>query len=175
MTPPEPLDARRLADSVDREMVSPWREVTQEAITAFAEITGDHQWIHVDVERARRAADEPWRESPDWTGTQLTYCAAVPNTVLKAFQDDPPSPEVRRIQCGRFLAPNAKPRCVGWTANVESVTPDGDGWNVGLTVSPRIDGIWYTNAKTVETWHVSAKGGARCDQCEFGGAFFVTR
>ena len=54
MTPPEPLDARRLADSVDREMVSPWREVTQEAITAFAEITGDRQWIHVDVERARR-------------------------------------------------------------------------------------------------------------------------
>ena len=35
-------------------MVSPWREVTQEAITAFAEITGDRQWIHVDVERARR-------------------------------------------------------------------------------------------------------------------------
>jgi len=31
-----------------------WRDVTQEAIDGFAEITGDHQWIHVDVERARR-------------------------------------------------------------------------------------------------------------------------
>ena len=31
-----------------------WRDVTQDAIDGFAEITGDHQWIHVDVERARR-------------------------------------------------------------------------------------------------------------------------
>jgi len=32
---------------------SRWHEVTQEAIDAFAEVTGDHQWIHVDPERAR--------------------------------------------------------------------------------------------------------------------------
>jgi acyl dehydratase len=32
----------------------PWREVTQEMIDQFAELTGDHQWIHVDVERAKR-------------------------------------------------------------------------------------------------------------------------
>ena len=31
---------------------SPWREVTQEMIDLFAEATGDHQWIHVDRERA---------------------------------------------------------------------------------------------------------------------------
>ena len=30
-----------------------WREVTQEMINAFAVLSGDHQWIHVDVERAR--------------------------------------------------------------------------------------------------------------------------
>jgi acyl dehydratase len=29
-------------------------EVTQAMIDAFAELTGDHQWIHVDVERAKR-------------------------------------------------------------------------------------------------------------------------
>ena len=29
-------------------------EVTQEMINQFAELTGDHQWIHVDVERANR-------------------------------------------------------------------------------------------------------------------------
>ena len=28
-------------------------EVTQQMIHAFAELTGDHQWIHVDVDRAR--------------------------------------------------------------------------------------------------------------------------
>ena len=29
-----------------------WLEVTQEQIDAFAAVTGDHQWIHVDPERA---------------------------------------------------------------------------------------------------------------------------
>jgi acyl dehydratase len=31
-----------------------WVEVTQERINQFAQATGDHQWIHVDVERAKR-------------------------------------------------------------------------------------------------------------------------
>ncbi len=33
--------------------VSPWLTVTQEQVNLFAQATGDHQWIHVDVERAR--------------------------------------------------------------------------------------------------------------------------
>jgi acyl dehydratase len=32
--------------------VGPWLEVTQERVDAFAEVTGDHQYIHVDPERA---------------------------------------------------------------------------------------------------------------------------
>ena len=32
---------------------SEWLEVTQERVNTFADATGDHQWIHVDVERAR--------------------------------------------------------------------------------------------------------------------------
>ena len=40
---------------VGREVaVGEWREVTQERIDAFAEATGDYQWIHVDRERAAR-------------------------------------------------------------------------------------------------------------------------
>ena len=31
-----------------------WITVTQEMIDKFAEATGDHQWIHVDVERAKK-------------------------------------------------------------------------------------------------------------------------
>jgi acyl dehydratase len=31
-----------------------WREVTQEMIDAFADLSGDDQWIHVDVERAKQ-------------------------------------------------------------------------------------------------------------------------
>jgi len=33
---------------------SEWHEVTQQAIDAFADATGDHQWIHVDSERAKQ-------------------------------------------------------------------------------------------------------------------------
>jgi len=33
---------------------SDWHEVTQEQVNLFADATGDHQWIHVDVERAKR-------------------------------------------------------------------------------------------------------------------------
>ncbi|MFD5759987.1 MaoC/PaaZ C-terminal domain-containing protein, partial [Streptomyces sp. NPDC127044] len=31
---------------------SEWIEVTQERINTFADATGDHQWIHVDPQRA---------------------------------------------------------------------------------------------------------------------------
>ena len=33
---------------------SDWREVTQEMVDSFAELSGDDQWIHVDVERAKQ-------------------------------------------------------------------------------------------------------------------------
>ena len=39
--------------------VSKWVEVTQERINAFADATDDHQWIHVDSQRAK--ADSPYR------------------------------------------------------------------------------------------------------------------
>ena len=35
--------------------VSEWHEVTQAEIDAFADATGDHQWIHVDPERAAQS------------------------------------------------------------------------------------------------------------------------
>ena len=42
-----------LAASVGQEIgVSDWITITQEQVMQFAEATGDHQWIHVDVERA---------------------------------------------------------------------------------------------------------------------------
>ncbi len=56
-------------DDVDRlrakisDTFGPWGpelEVTQEMINAFAELTGDHQWIHVDVERCKR--ESPFKQ-----------------------------------------------------------------------------------------------------------------
>ncbi|MDQ3578749.1 MAG: MaoC family dehydratase [Actinomycetota bacterium] len=31
---------------------SGWHEITQQRVSDFADVTGDHQWIHLDVERA---------------------------------------------------------------------------------------------------------------------------
>jgi acyl dehydratase len=44
-----------LKDLVGQELaVTPWFNITQERIQQFADATLDHQWIHVDVDRARR-------------------------------------------------------------------------------------------------------------------------
>ena len=44
-----------LPSSVGEELgTSDWIEVTQERVNLFADATNDHQWIHVDVERANR-------------------------------------------------------------------------------------------------------------------------
>lgn len=34
--------------------VSEWLEIDQQRVNAFADVTGDHQWIHIDVERAKK-------------------------------------------------------------------------------------------------------------------------
>jgi acyl dehydratase len=39
--------------------VSDWLEITQERVNQFADATGDHQWIHVDVERATKEMGGP--------------------------------------------------------------------------------------------------------------------
>ncbi len=47
------VDTNQLADYIGKEVgVSEWMEVDQERINQFAEATGDHQYIHVDPERA---------------------------------------------------------------------------------------------------------------------------
>ncbi len=46
---------KELAKAVGQQLGhSDWLEITQERIDRFAEATGDHQWIHVDPERARQ-------------------------------------------------------------------------------------------------------------------------
>jgi acyl dehydratase len=50
------------AEFIGQELgVSAWETLSQARIDAFAHCTGDHQWIHVDVERAQR--DSPLRST----------------------------------------------------------------------------------------------------------------
>ena len=46
------ITVEQMAESVGTERVSEWVEMTQTMIDRFAEATGDHQFIHVDPERA---------------------------------------------------------------------------------------------------------------------------
>jgi acyl dehydratase len=61
-----PMSPKQLLQDLSRRVgeevhVSDWFEVTQDRINAFADATGDHQWIHVDVARAER--ESPWRST----------------------------------------------------------------------------------------------------------------
>lgn len=53
------LSVHHLAPYVGHELaVSEWIEITAERVRAFADATGDHQWIHVD--EARAAVESPY-------------------------------------------------------------------------------------------------------------------
>jgi acyl dehydratase len=55
MAPLELESPRALKDFVGRELgVTSWFTVTQERIRQFADATEDHQWIHLDRERAKK-------------------------------------------------------------------------------------------------------------------------
>lgn len=72
------LTLATINEFVGRELgVSDWITVDQERINQFAQCTGDHQWIHVDVERARR-------ESPFGTTIAHGYLTL---SLLPAMQD----------------------------------------------------------------------------------------
>ena len=56
---PEPVSLEEAMTNVGKEIgVSPWRVVSQDMIDTFADATDDHQFIHVDPERA--AAEGPF-------------------------------------------------------------------------------------------------------------------
>ena len=56
----QPVEFKDLPDLVGQETgVSDWLEITQERVNLFADATGDHQWIHVDVERCNREMGGP--------------------------------------------------------------------------------------------------------------------
>jgi acyl dehydratase len=103
---------------------SDWREVTQNLIDGFADISQDHQWIHVDVERART-------ESP--FGTTVAH-GNLTLSIIDGFR--PSLMESTGFKMGvnygwnkvRFPAP--VPAGSRVRASVETLTVDevGGGW-----------------------------------------------
>jgi acyl dehydratase len=76
----ENLDALR--PLIGKEIaVSDWFTVTQERINQFADATGDHQWIHVDVERAAR--ESPYKSTIAHGFLTLSLLAGIAIETIK--------------------------------------------------------------------------------------------
>ena len=101
-----------------------WLEITQEQIDAFADVSRDHQWIHVDPERAAR-------ESP--YGTTVAHgnltLSLVDHLRSQLFRQEGVTMGVNlgwnRV---RFPAPVPAGSRIRATAEVASVEDKGSGW-----------------------------------------------
>jgi acyl dehydratase len=103
---------------------SEWREVTQEMIDEFAELSGDDQWIHVDVERAKT-------ESP--FGTTVAH-GNLTLSMIDGFRRGLIASTGFRLGVNygwnrvRFPAPVPSGSRIRATAEVTEVEDVGDGW-----------------------------------------------
>src|SRR5919197_2196399 len=103
---------------------SDWREITQEMINDFADLSGDHQWIHVDVELAK--AESPF-------GTAIAH-GNLTLSVIDGFRDQ--LTEATGFKLGvnygwnkvRFPAPVPAGSRVRAFSEVVSVDDAGGGW-----------------------------------------------
>lgn len=115
---------------------SDWIMVTQDAIDKFAEATGDHQWIHVDRERAKN--------SPFGTTVAHGYLtlALAPRLMDQIYKVD----AIRlRINYGlnkvRFIEPVKSGACVRMTLKLLNVDRTQKGARVTTEVRFAIDGV----------------------------------
>jgi len=101
-----------------------WREVRQEDIDTFADLSGDHQWIHVDVERAKQ-------ESP--FGTTIAH-GNLTLSMIDGFRLDLITTTGFKLGVNygwnkvRFPAPVPAGSRVRAKAEVVSVEEVGGGW-----------------------------------------------
>jgi acyl dehydratase len=116
---------RTLAQFVGKELgVSAWVEMSQDRIDAFAACTGDHQWLHVDPERAKR-------ESP--FGGTVAHGFLTLSTVAPAALELLVKPLAVRqaVNCGvdkvRFIAPVRAGARIRTRLELHLVAPKGEG------------------------------------------------
>jgi acyl dehydratase len=109
----------------DRLGPTAWRRITQDDIDAFAALTRDHQWIHVDAERAAR-------ESP--FGTTIAH-GTLTLALIDGFRDElVPVTEGARLGVNigyervRFPAPVPSGAEVRATMEIVGVDERDDGW-----------------------------------------------
>lgn len=127
----------RIKEYVGREVaVSDWLEITQARIDAFAEATGDRQWLHVDPERARR-------ESP--FGTTVAHgfltLSMMPMLLRQAVHIDGVRMSVNYgLNRVRFIVPVPAGTRIRARYAVQAVDDVGDACQVTWSVRMERDG-----------------------------------
>ncbi len=122
--------------------VSDWFPLTQEMINSFADATLDHQWIHVDVERAGR-------ESPFGAPVAHGYftLSLIPHLTGQVEPDRPPYPGVTlSVNYGlnrvRFPHPLAADSRIRARTELQSVAEvKGNGLQLVNKVTIEIEGV----------------------------------
>ena len=132
----ERYDISTLEQFVGQELgVSDWLTVDQERINEFADCTGDHQWVHVDVERAQR-------ESPLGSTIAHGYLTlALLTTMLKELNLVPEGVS-QVLNYGfdrvRFIAPVKAGARIRTRAVLLAVEPQGKG-RLMLTIQNTVE------------------------------------
>ena len=113
-----------------------WLEISQDRINTFAEATGDHQWIHVDVEKAK---DGPF-------GAPIAHgylTASLANLFLPQLLEVQNTSMGVNYGCDKIRFPSPVPvgSKIRGTAAVTSVdeTKDG-GFQTKVTITIQIEG-----------------------------------
>lgn len=113
---------------------TPWRRITQAEISAFAELTGDDHWIHVDTERAAR-------EQPG--GATIAHGLYV-LSLIPAWQRSLFRIEARGVGLSygydrvRFIAPVPVGAPIRLTQTIADAAPHRLGTRVCLTSSVEV-------------------------------------
>jgi len=118
-------DVSTLGQFVGQELgVSDWLTVDQERINEFADCTGDHQWIHVDIERARR-------ESPLGTTIAHGYLTLSLLAAMQLEMGIVPAGVSQALNYGldrvRFIAPVKAGARIRTRVVLMAVDPQGNG------------------------------------------------
>jgi acyl dehydratase len=126
-----------LADWVGRKLgTSDWITVDQKTIDLFAEATGDHQWIHIDVERAAR--EMPGGKTIAHGFLTLSLLPRLSPMIYRVVKRS------RSINYGtnkvRFTAPVPAGSRVRLHLTVKAVEPITGGVRVTMTNEMEVDG-----------------------------------
>lgn len=109
---------------------SPYVSVSPAMISTFADVTGDHQWIHVDDARAKAG---PFGRTIAHGYLLLSLIPALLNHVLVV--DEPGTRVNYGLNRVRFVTPVGAGDDVRLAATVARVEPVGDGWQIILDVT----------------------------------------